>query len=173
MEVEDPFVHYQPPPAKPTPSKPKKPKMKSQPSVVDQLTPYDVSEDILKLQSTATVGQMLQYPNQRKNLVKILKRPKKTVETNYLQSENDTRKTSSAKCYVRIKGNPVIAILDSGAAVSIITNKLMYKLGLEPDTPSKTIVVTANGNRVRALGQITKSSNLYSRSDHSDQASSN
>jgi hypothetical protein len=73
MEVEDPFVHYQPPPVQPTSSKSKKPKMKSQPSVVDQLTPYDVLEDILKLQSTATVGQMLQYPNQRKNLVKILK----------------------------------------------------------------------------------------------------
>jgi hypothetical protein len=134
----------------------KKPKIKSQPSVVDQLPPYDVSEDILKLPSSATVGQMLQYPSQRRNLVKILKRPKKTVETNYLQSENDSRKTSSAKCYVRIKGNPVIAILDSGAAVSIITNKLMHKLRLEPDSPSKTIVITANGNRVRALGQITK-----------------
>ena len=98
---------------------------------------------------------MLQYPNQRKNLVKILKRPRKTAETNYLQSEEDKRKTTAAKCYVRIKGNPVVAILDSGAAVSIITRKLMDKLKLSPDAPSKTIVVTANGTRERAIGQIS------------------
>ena len=67
--------------------KPKKPKMKTQPSVVDQLSPYDIADDILGLPAKATLGQMLQYPNQRKNLVKVLKRPKQTVETNYLQSE--------------------------------------------------------------------------------------
>ena len=31
----------------------------------------------------------------------------------------------------------------------------MDKLGLEPDTPSKTVVITANGTRERALGQIS------------------
>jgi hypothetical protein len=67
----------------------KKPRMKSQPSVVDQLSPYDISDDILTMKSQATLGQMLQYPNQRRNLVKILKRPKKVAETNYLQSEED------------------------------------------------------------------------------------
>ena len=77
------------------------------------------------------------------------------VETNYLHSEEDKRKTTAAKCYVRIKGNPVVAILDSGAAVSIMTRRLMDKLGLEPDSLSKTIVVTVNGTRERALGQIT------------------
>ena len=91
-----------------------------QPSIIDQLSPYDISDDILTMQAQATLGQMLQYPNQRKNLVKILKRPRKTAETNYLQSEEDKRKTTAAKCYMRIKGNPVVAILDSGAAVSII-----------------------------------------------------
>src|SRR6185369_8610729 len=63
--------------------------------------------------------------------------------------------TIAAKCYVRIKENPVIAIIDSRAAVSIITNKLMNKLRLEPDAPSKTVVITANRTRARALGQIT------------------
>ncbi|RIB30699.1 hypothetical protein C2G38_2026641 [Gigaspora rosea] len=36
-------------------------------SVVDNLSPYDVTEDILSLPAIATVGQMLQYLNQRKN----------------------------------------------------------------------------------------------------------
>ena len=68
------------------PPKVQKPRMKSQPSIIDQLSPYDISEDILKMQSHATLGQMLQYPSQRRNLVKILKRPKRTAETNYLHS---------------------------------------------------------------------------------------
>jgi len=55
------------------------------------------------------------------------------------------------RCHIRIKGNPVVAILDSGAAVSIITAKLMRKLGLQIQKPSKTIVVTANGNHTKAL----------------------
>ena len=80
-----------------------------------------------------------------------MKQPKKVAETNYLNSEEDKRKTTAAKCYIRIKGNPIIAILDSGAAVSIITNKLMNKLGLQPDAPSKTVVITANGTRTWAL----------------------
>jgi len=122
---------------------------------VDNLLSYDISDNILNLPARATIGQMLQYPSQRKNLVKILKHTKTPVETNYLVPK-EQRKTTAAKCYIRIKGNPVVAILDSGAAVSIITNKLIKKLGLEPDTSSKTVVITANGTRTRALGQITK-----------------
>jgi hypothetical protein len=32
----------------------------------------------------------------------------------------------------------------------------MNRLGLYPDAPSKTIVVTANGTRERAIGQISE-----------------
>ena len=125
-------------------SKPKRPRTKVQPSIVDQLPGYDISEDILSTPAKATIGQMLQYPNQRKNLVKILKRSKQPVETNYLTSD-DSRKTTAAKYCIRIKGNPVMAILDSGAAVSIMTDKLRRKLRLEIDSLSKTVVITADG----------------------------
>ena len=48
---------------------------KRDPSVIDQLAPYNVAEDILNLPASATIGQMLQYPNQRRNLAKVLRRP--------------------------------------------------------------------------------------------------
>ena len=64
------------------------------------------------------------------------------------------RKTVAMRCHVNIKGQQVIAVLDSGAAVSIIIAKLMRKLGLRIDRDSKTIVVTANGAREKALGTI-------------------
>ena len=61
--------------------------MKSQPSEIDNLDPYNIANDIFSMPASATLGQMLQNPSQRRNLVKILKRPKKVVETNYLHSE--------------------------------------------------------------------------------------
>ncbi|CAG8617805.1 5776_t:CDS:2, partial [Cetraspora pellucida] len=50
-----------------------KPKQKRGPSVIDTVLPYNVADDILSLPTNATVGQILQYRNQRKNLAKILK----------------------------------------------------------------------------------------------------
>ena len=123
--------------------------------MIEVMKPYDIANNILQLPARATLGQMLQYSNQRRNLVKILKRPKQTVATNYLGSDEKKRRTTAAKCYIRVKGDPVVAILDSGAAVSIITKRLMDKLRLEMDTPSRTVVVTADGTKTRALGQIS------------------
>ena len=62
----------------------------------------------------------------------------------------------AAKCQVRIRNEPVHAILDSGTAVCVITKRLAEKLGLKITKPSKTIVVTADGTKTRALGQIEK-----------------
>jgi hypothetical protein len=137
-----------------TPKKVNKPKVqrtKRQPSVIDQLPHYDVSGDILNSPANVKIGQMLRYPDQRRNLTKILKRS--PTPSNYIETGEEKR-TTAAKCYVRIKGNPVAAVLDSGAAVSIITEKLRRQLGLKTETPSNIIVITANGTKQRALGEI-------------------
>src|ERR1041384_3154218 len=47
-----------------------------------------------------------------------------------------------------------MAVLDSGAAASIITDRLRKKLKLKIDGPSKTVIIIANGDRQRALGEI-------------------
>ncbi|RIA99835.1 hypothetical protein C2G38_2237371 [Gigaspora rosea] len=65
----------------------KKMKRKRGPSKIDSLTPYNVADDILHLPTSITVGQLLQYPNQRRNLAKILKRSAISKETNFLYPE--------------------------------------------------------------------------------------
>ncbi|CAG8552801.1 313_t:CDS:2 [Racocetra fulgida] len=52
-------------------------------SVIDLLAPYNITDDILTKPSSATVGQILQYPNQHRNLAKALRRPLLTEETHY------------------------------------------------------------------------------------------
>ena len=76
------------------------------------------------------------------------------TEANHVEL-GSKRKTVAMRCYINIRGQPVVAILDSGAAVSIITAKLMKRLGLKINQHPKTIVVTANGAREKALGSIT------------------
>ncbi|GBC48416.2 retroviral aspartyl protease family protein [Rhizophagus irregularis DAOM 181602=DAOM 197198] len=131
------------------------------PSIIEQMPPYRISDDILNMPSSAKIGQLLKYNDQKKDFARILRRPPKTQETNYVDrisdsEEGDTRDTTAVKCAVRIKGDPVYAILDSGAAVCVITKSLARKLRLEITKPSNTIVVTADGTRNRALGQIEK-----------------
>ena len=130
--------------------KPKVTRVKRQPSVIDQLPHYDISSDILNAPANVKIGQMLQYPDQKKNLAKILKRP---AASNFVETGIEKR-TTAANCWVRIRNNPIAAVLDSGAAVSIITERLRQQLGLKIDRPSKIIIITANGTKQRALGEI-------------------
>ena len=142
--------------AKPKEARRRIPRM---PSVIEQLPPYHISDDILNMQSSAKIGQLLKYPDQKRDIARILRRPPKTQETNYvnrISDEEDSRATTAVKCNIRIRGEPVHAILDSGAAVCVITKVLARKLRLEINKPSNTIVVTADGTRSRALGQIEK-----------------
>ncbi|CAG8559270.1 17916_t:CDS:2 [Gigaspora margarita] len=135
-----------------------RPRRRRDPSTVDKLDPYNVAQDILTMKASATIGQLLQYPNQRRNLAQVLKRPlvvelDPDMETNIVQPTNSEH-TTAAHCYVRIRNNPVVAVLDSGAAMSLMSRRMMEKLNLKIDEPSTTVVVTANGTREHALGKV-------------------
>ena len=58
------------------------------------------------------------------------------------------------RCHVNIKRNSVVAIIDTEATISIMIKKLMNKLGLVIQESSQVIIITANGQRERALGVI-------------------
>ncbi|CAG8766085.1 3997_t:CDS:2, partial [Cetraspora pellucida] len=128
-----------------TKNPPTQPRHKRGPSVVDLAPTYNIADDLLQQKSNATYAQILQIPKQRRNLAQALKRPLITpVEETNLVDPKPSSRTTAAKCYVRVKKNPILAVLDSGAAVSIISKRLMNKLGLTIQEPSTAIVVTAN-----------------------------
>ncbi|CAG8703426.1 21953_t:CDS:1, partial [Gigaspora rosea] len=97
--------------AKPTKQTP----VKRLPFVINKLEPYNITNDILNTKVSMTIGQALQLPTQQKNLTQALKRKTTTTEANHVEPERN-RKTVAMRCHVRIKGNPVVAILDSGTS---------------------------------------------------------
>ncbi|CAG8822167.1 24833_t:CDS:2, partial [Gigaspora margarita] len=85
-----------------------KKKGRCRPLVIDSLSPYNVTEDILALPTTVTVGQMLQYPNQRRNLAQVLKRLLTTSKANFINVE-EKKCTTGARCCIKIQGSFILA----------------------------------------------------------------
>ena len=71
-----------------------------------------------------------------------------------LANNVSNKRTTAMECYVNIKRNSIKSVVDTRAAVSIMTLSLMRKLGLKIDSPSKIVVIIADGSKKRALGQI-------------------
>ena len=83
----DKFMEIETPQPVVTPKK----KTKRGPSQIDQMPPYNVMQDLLQMPSSAKIGQLLQYPNQRRNLAQGLRRPK-IQESNYANQDSDEEK---------------------------------------------------------------------------------
>jgi len=101
------------------------------------------------------VGQAAHViPKYRSGLARAVRRSRERNAKEANLAESDGEPTTAAKCTLRIGQKAQTAIVDSGAATSIITKSLLDKLGLVINRSSKMIVVTANGARTRSLGII-------------------
>jgi hypothetical protein len=58
------------------------------------------------------------------------------------------------KCYIDIQDQTLPAIIDSGAAVSMISHQTVKDLGLKIEEPSTSLIVAATGTTSRPLGII-------------------
>jgi predicted aspartyl protease len=57
------------------------------------------------------------------------------------------------RCDVKINGELIKAIIDTGASVSVITNKLRKELEIPITRKSKEVLVAANGEKVVVIGE--------------------
>ena len=133
----------------------KPPRRRLQPAPIEQLTEFNVSTYLQNLPCGLSVGQAAHaIPKYRSGLVQAVRRSreKDAKEANLVESDGEP--TTAAKCTLRIGQKAQTAIVDSGAATSIITKSLLDRLGLVINRSSKMIVVTANGARTRSLGII-------------------
>src|SRR6266542_4863989 len=61
---------------------------------------------------------------------------------------------TSAKVYTRIKGNAILAIIDSGAGTSVITKLLAVALGLRWKPTNRRDMVTIDGQKQEIVGEL-------------------
>jgi len=54
---------------------------------------------------------------------------------------------------VIVNGREIKALIDTGAAGNIITNKLRKRLGIRIEKPSRTMFMIANGKKIPSLGE--------------------
>ena len=91
------------------------------------------------------VGQAAhEIPKYRSGLQRAIRR---TREKDIALADNDKTCTSAAKCTLRVGSKVTAAIVDSGAATTIMTKPLLEKLGYHIDRPSNMIVIIANGTK--------------------------
>src|SRR6266487_1623163 len=127
-------------------------KYKLRPAPIEDLTELDIVNYIRNLPSGLTIGQAsAQYPKYRSAVRKSVQRKR---EANYIGEDSQT--TTAARCDIYINNEKLSAVVDSGAATSIMTKKLIDKLGYKINEPSKLTIVTANGSRIRSLGKINR-----------------
>ncbi|PKY60196.1 hypothetical protein RhiirA4_333276 [Rhizophagus irregularis] len=140
-------------------SQPKKARRKMLPAPIEQLNEFNVANYLRDLPCGLSVGQAAhEIPKYRSGLIRAVKRTREK-ETNFVERQNnsaDSDQTTAARCELYVGREPISAVIDSGAATSIITKSLMKQLGYQINQPSNMVIVTANGTRVRALGVITE-----------------
>src|SRR5260363_274598 len=59
--------------------------------------------------------------------------------------------TTPVKCNIKLQGKPYHAIINSGAAISMISHQVVQELGLKIEAPSTSLIVSAAGSSVRPL----------------------
>ena len=69
-------------------------------------------------------------------------------------NQKQTSYTTPVKCNIRIRNRPYQAIIDSGAAISMISYQVVKELGLKIEAPSTSLIVSATGPSTRPLGII-------------------
>ena len=125
-----------------------------QPALLEDPTAFEVAKYLANQPSGLTLGQAAHMiPSYRQGIALAAKRTRAS-NFNNLHAEKDPRLVTAMQFELLVGKQPVTAIIDSGAATSIITHRLMKKLGYNISEPSKIVVVTTDGSKVKPLGVI-------------------
>src|SRR5688572_22028931 len=119
-------------------------KLKMTPAPIESVTEFDVCNYLQVQPSGLTVGQAAHLlPKYRAGMQHAVRRSYiKEKEANLLESDEE-ESTTAAKVIIRIKGKAQTAIVDSGAATTIMTTALLRRLGCEINRQSRVIVAIA------------------------------
>ncbi|OMJ13632.1 hypothetical protein AYI70_g8381 [Smittium culicis] len=120
--------------------------------LTEKVEKYSIENDMLNMIPNINLAQLLNAsPQVRKELSESFKKID-TKEVGYIEREYDN--ITNCRALVEIHGKHYDAVVDTGAACSVVTSGMLDMLGLEVDSPSTQIIVTADGTRHEALGKV-------------------
>src|SRR6266540_2209820 len=97
-------------------------------------------------------GQLLEYPEYRAALETALNLSKDQI--NITEEYEKPSQYILIKVYTRIKGNAILAILDTGACMSVVTKPLAVALGLRWKPSTRTDVIAVDGKPQAVVGVV-------------------
>ncbi|RHZ79395.1 hypothetical protein Glove_147g60 [Diversispora epigaea] len=113
---------------------------------------FDIVEQLQNQPAGLSWTDALEVPSIRKSFFEALRKPKeKEIK---LADQEYSLKTTALKCNVAVGVYIVPTIVDSGAAISIVTRDAMEQLGYEIEEASKSIILPATGKKTQPLGVI-------------------
>ncbi|RHZ45002.1 hypothetical protein Glove_700g16 [Diversispora epigaea] len=113
---------------------------------------FDIVEQLQNQPAGLSWADALEVPSIRKSFFEALRKPKeKEIK---LADQEYSLKTTALKCNVAVGVYTVPTIVDSGAAISIVTRDAMEQLGYEIEETSKSIILPATGKKTQPLGVI-------------------
>ncbi|RHZ82591.1 hypothetical protein Glove_108g70 [Diversispora epigaea] len=113
---------------------------------------FDIVEQLQNQPAGLSWADALEVPSIRKSFFEALRKPKeKKIK---LADQEYSLKTTALKCNVAVGVYTVPTIVDSGAAISIVTRDAMEQLGYEIEEASKSIILPATGKKTQPLGVI-------------------
>ncbi len=89
---------------------------------------YNLIQDMFQQRAEITYGQLLEYLEHRATLKMVLNLFKDQI--NITEEYEKPPQYIPIKVYIRIKGNAILAILDTGTCMSVVTKPLVVALGL-------------------------------------------
>src|SRR6266540_2981342 len=113
---------------------------------------YNLVQDMFQQRAEITYGQLLEYPEHRAALKMALNLSKDQI--NITEEYEKPPQYTPIKVYTRIKGNVILAILDTGACMSVVTKLLAVALGLRWKPSTRTDVIAVDGNPQAAVGVV-------------------
>src|SRR6266511_4712257 len=114
---------------------------------------YNLIQDMFQQRAEITYGQLLEYPDHRAALETTLNLSKDPI--NFTEEYEKPPQYTPIKVYTMIKGNAILAILDTGACMSVVTKPLTVALGLKWKLSTRNDVVAIDGKPQAAVGVIT------------------
>src|SRR6266498_200068 len=125
---------------------------KMEESLLSFRSKYNLVQDIFQQRAEITYGQLLEYPEHKAALETALNLFKDQI--NIMEEYEKPPQYTPIKVYMRIKGNAILVILDTGACMSVVTKLLAVALGLRWKPSTRTDVIAVVGKPQAAVGVV-------------------